>query len=460
MSSDLTAASRTPQVYDEASLRNLAEDVLARVRAAGADGADVLMVSGASLQASCRMGEVEEVERSDGQEFGLRAFVGKRQAIVSSSDFSKKALDQLITRVVAMARLAPEDEYCGLADSDLLAKNFPELDIFDPAEPDMPALIEAARRAEAAARAVEGITNSEGAGASSSHSRVVLATSAGFSGSYATSSFGMSCSVLAGEGTAMERDYEYSSVRHYADLTAPEEIGLVAAQRTLSRLHPRKVKTQQVPVIYAPRVSNSLLGHLAGAISGAAVARGTSFLKDRLGKAVFGADITIVDDPHRQRGLRSKPYDGEGVANGRRLMIDAGILSGWLLDTASARQLGLRSTGNAARGSGSAPSPATSNFYMRPGKTPALDLIKSLSSGLFITELIGMGVNPVTGDYSRGASGLWIENGQFAYPVSEITVAGNLLDMFMHLTPGDDLQIRYGMDAPTILIEGMTIAGE
>lgn len=448
------------QKYDEASLRNLAEDVIARVRKAGADGADVLMVAGASLSASCRMDEVEEVERSDGQEFGLRAFIGKRQAIVSSSDFSKNALDQLITRVVAMARLAPEDEYCGLADRDLLAKNFPDLDIFDPVELDMTTLIEAAKRAEGTARAVEGITNSEGSGASSSHSRVVLATSEGFSGSYATSSFGLSCSVLAGEGTAMERDYEYSSARHYGDLTSPEEIGTVAAQRTLSRLNPRKVKTQQVPVIYAPRVSNSLLGHLAGAISGAAVARGTSFLKDRLGKAVFSKGINIFDDPHRQRGLRSKPYDGEGVANRRRAIIEDGVLSGWLLDTASARQLGLRSTGNAARGSGSAPSPSTSNFYMEAGKTPTVDIIASLKNGLFITELIGMGVNPVTGDYSRGATGFWIENGQFAYPVSEITVAGNLLDMFLHVTPGDLLEFRYGMDAPTLMVEGMTIAGE
>ena len=448
------------QKYDEASLRNLAEDVIARVRKAGADAADVLMVAGASLSASCRMGEVEEVERSDGQEFGLRAFIGKRQAIVSSSDFSKNALDQLITRVVAMAKLAPEDAYCGLADSDLLAKNFPDLDIFDPTELDMTTLIEAAKRAEGTARAVEGVTNSEGSGASSSHSRVVLATSEGFSGSYATSSFGLSCSVLAGEGTAMERDYEYSSARHYGDLTSPEEIGTVAAQRTLSRLNPRKVKTRQVPVIYAPRVSNSLLGHLAGAISGAAVARGTSFLKDRLGKAVFSKGINIFDDPHRQRGLRSRPYDGEGVANGRRAIIEDGVLSGWLLDTASARQLGLRSTGNAARGSGSAPSPATSNFYMEAGKTPTVDIISSLKNGLFITELIGMGVNPVTGDYSRGATGFWIENGQFAYPVSEITVAGNLLEMFLHVTPGDLLEFRYGMDAPTLMVEGMTIAGE
>ncbi len=456
----MSSQSATAQKYDEAALRNLADDVIARVRKAGADAADVLMVAGASLSASCRLGEVEEVERSDGQDFGLRAFIGKRQAIVSSSDFSWAALDQLITRVVAMAKLAPEDAYCGLADRDLLAKTFPDLDICDATELEMPAMIDAAKRAESAARGVLGITNSEGAGASCSHSRVVLATSEGFSGSYATSSFGLSCSVLAGEGTGMQRDYEYSSVRHYSDLTAPEEIGLVAAQRTLSRLNPRKVKTQQVPVIYAPRVSNSLLGHVAGAISGAAVARGTSFLKDRLGKAVFASGVNIIDDPHRRRGLRSKPFDGEGGANRRMAMIEDGVLTSWLLDTASAKQLGLRSTGHAARGSGSAPTPSTSNFYMQAGKTPAVGMISSLSKGLFITELIGMGVNPVTGDYSRGATGFWIENGQFTYPVSEITIAGNLLEMFLHLTPADDLEFRYGMDAPTIMIEGMTVAGE
>ena len=446
--------------YDEAALRNLADDVIARVRRAGADAADVLMVSGASLSASCRMGEVEEVERSDGQEFGLRAFIGKRQAIVSSSNFSKNSLDQLIDRVVAMVKLAPEDPYCGLAERELLAKTFPDLDICDATELEMPQLIDVAKRAEGAARAIPGITNSEGAGASCSHSRVVLATSGGFSGSYASSSFGASCSVLAGEGTAMQRDYEYSSMRHHGDLASPEEIGIVAAQRALGRLNPRKIKTQQVPVIYAPRVSNSLLGHVAGAISGASVARGTSFLKDRLGKQIFGKGVTIIDDPHRRRGLRSKPFDGEGVANGRRAMIEDGVLTGWLLDSASARQLGLRSTGNAARGSGSAPSPATSNFYMAAGGASAVEMISTLKQGLFITELIGMGVNPVTGDYSRGASGFWIENGQFTWPVSEITVAGNLLDMFLHLTPAGDLEFRYGMDAPTILIEGMTIAGE
>lgn len=456
----MAADTANVQSYDEAALRNLAADMITQVRAAGADAADVIVVSGASLSASCRLGEVEEVDRSDGQELGLRAFVGKRQAIVSSSDFSKRAIDQLVSRVVAMAKLAPEDKYCGLADRDMLARKFPDLDILDPTELTMPELIQAAKRAENAARDIAGITNSEGASASCGHSRVVLATSEGFSGSHASSSFGYSCSVLAGEGGAMERDYEYCSVRHYEDLISPEEIGQVAAHRTLARLNPRKVKTQQAPVVFAPRCSNSMLGHLAGAISGAAVARGTSFLKDRLGKAIFSKGVHVIDDPHRPRGLRSKPFDGEGVANARMKLVDDGVLASWFMDSASARQLGLRSTGHAARGCSSAPSPSPTNLYMLAGSTPVADMISGIRSGLFITELIGMGVNPVTGDYSRGATGFWIEGGQFAYPVSEITVAGNLLDMFLHMTPADDLEFRYGTDAPTLLIEGMTIAGE
>ncbi|MFZ5912687.1 MAG: TldD/PmbA family protein [Pseudomonadota bacterium] len=456
----MPAVSASARKYDEAELRNLADDVIARVRKAGADAADLLVVSGSSLSASCRMGEIEDIERSEGQDLGLRAFIGKRQAIVSSSDLNGATLDQLIERVVVMARLAPEDAYCGLAPDEVLAREYPELNIHDATEPDMPALIDAARQTEKTARAVEGVTNSEGASAGCSHSRIVLAASNGFSGSYASSSFSLSCSVLAGEGTAMQRDYEYSSARHYADLSSPEEIGQVAAQRAVSRLNPRKIKTQQAPVIYAPRVSNGLLGHLAGAISGAAVARGASFLKDRMGKAVFASGVTVIDDPHRKRGLRSKPFDGEGAATRPSLIIEDGVLKTWFLDSASARQLGLQSTGHASRGPGSTPSPAPTNLYMRAGVISAVDMIASVKRGLFITELIGMGVNPLTGDYSRGAAGFWIENGAFAYPVSEITVAGNLLDMFMHMTPADDLSFRYGMDAPSLMIEGMTIAGE
>lgn len=446
--------------YGEAALRNLAADVIARVRKAGADAADVLLVSGASLSASVRLGETEDVERSEAQDLGLRAFAGKRQAMVSSSDFSEKTINELITRVVAMARLAPEDPYCGLAEAELLARRLPELDICDASEPDMPSLIAAAKQAEAAARAVPGITNSEGAGASCSHSRMILATSEGFSGSYAASSFSLSCSVLAGSGTLMQRDYEYSSARHLGDLTSPAEIGQVAAHRAVSRLNPRKLKTMQVPVVFAPRVSNGLLGHLAGAVSGVAVARGTSFLKRHLAKQVFARGITIADDPHRRRGLRSKPFDGEGVANKPMVLIEDGVLTSWLLDTASARQLGLRSTGHAARGAGSNPSPSSTNLYMAPGKLPASELIADIAQGVYVTELIGMGVNPVTGDYSRGASGFWIENGHLSYPVSEITIAGNLLDMYAALVPASDLEFRYGTDAPTIRIEGMTVAGE
>jgi len=289
---------------------------------------------------------------------------------------------------------------------------------------------------------------------------MVLVTSDGFAGSYGASSFSLSCSVLAGSGTAMQRDYEYSSARHYADLAAPAVIGQQAAGRAVARLNPRKVKTAQLPVVFAPRVSNSLLGHLAGAISGVAVARGTSFLKHRLGQQLFIKGVTIHDDPHRLRGLRSKPFDGEGVANKPMRVVEDGVLTTWLLDSATARQLGLASTGHAARGPGSNPSPSATNFYMAAGKVSVASLISDIVHGVLVTELIGMGVNPVTGDYSRGASGFWIENGRVTYPVSEITIAGNLLEMFAALTPADDLEFRYGVDAPSIRIEGMTVAGE
>lgn len=445
---------------DISDMRQLAGDLIGKLRSAGADAADLLLVSGSSVSVSCRLGEVEDVERSEGQDLGLRAFIGNQQAVVSTSDLSASTLDEMVSRVVAMARSAPADPYCGLANTALLAKDIPDLDIFDPTVPDMPELIERARQCEGAARAIDGITNSEGASAGLGSSQVVLATSEGFNQGYRSSSHSISCSVLAGEGMAMERDYEFSSSRHYADLTDADEIGKIAALRTLSRLNPRKVKSAQVPVIYAPRVANSLLGHLSGAINGAAVARGTSFLKDCLGQEILSPQISIIDDPHRLRGLRSKPFDGEGVRNGQRAMVENGVLQGWFLDSASARQLGLESSGHAARGTGGAPGAAPTNLYMTPGEATPDELLADIGEGLLITELIGMGVNGVTGDYSRGASGFWIENGKPAYPVSEVTVAGNLREMFKNITAANDLQFHYGMNAPTLRIERMMVAGE
>ena len=426
---------------------------------AGADAADALFVENISASVSYRLGKLEDVERSESADLGLRVFVGNKVAFVSSCDFSSDALAGLPGRALAMARLAPEDKYAGLAPKDRLAKNIPVLDLEDKAEPAPETLVDRARDCEAAALAVPGVTNSEGGGASFSRAAVALATSEGFYGRYAGTSHGIGVAVLAGEGTGMERDYDQASARHAGDLKSAAEIGASAGERAVKRLNPRKVKSQSVPVIFDIRESAGLLGHFAGAISGAAIARGVSFLKDRMGQPVFGPDITVMDDPHRLRGQRSKPFDGEGVANQRRALIDKGRLTTWLLDCASARQLGLETTGHAARGTGGPPHPSASNLYMEPGALSPEELIADIKQGFYVTELMGMGVNGVTGDYSRGAAGFWIENGQIAFAVSEVTIAGNLKDMFLNLTPASDLVFRYGTNAPTIRIEGMTIAG-
>ena len=439
--------------------RETLEDLIRAAKRAGADAADALIVGSVASSVSYRMGQLEDVERAESSDLGLRVFVGQRVAFVSSTDLTKSALAELPERAVAMARLAPEDKFAGLAPKELLARDFPNLDIEDPSEPSADLLIARAKDAEAAAMAVPGVTNSEGGGASFGRSAVTLATSEGFFGSYAGTSHSVGVSVLSGEGTGMERDYESASARHSSDLDSSESIGKSAGERAVKRLNPRRVKSQSVPVVFDPRVSAGLLGHFAGAISGAAIARGVSFLKEFMGKQVFASGISIIDDPHRIRGQRSKPFDGEGVRNQRRAIIENGVLTTWLLDTASAKQLGLTTTGHAARGTGGPPSPSTTNFYMEAGKVSPDELMGDIREGLYLTELMGMGVNGVTGDYSRGAAGFWIENGKIAYPVSEITIASNLKDMFRNLTAANDLVFRYGTNAPTLRVEGMTIAG-
>lgn len=439
---------------------DIASMLVERAKRAGADAAEALVVEGTSLGVSWRLGKLEDVERSEGRDLGLRVFIGKRQASVSSTDLTEAALGPMIERAVAMARVAPEDPYCGLAEPHLLARDWPELDIDDrSAPPSAEDLAAVAAEAEEAALAVKGVTNSSGAGASYGRSGVTLVTSSGFAGAYAGTSSSFSCSVLAGEGTGMERDYDFSNARHAADLDKASDVGRRAGEKAVRRLNPRKVNSQSVPVVYDPRVSGGLIGHFAGAISGAAIARGTSFLKKAMGTDVFSKGISIVDDPHMKRGMRSKPFDGEGVKNRRTMLIEEGRLTTWLLDTATARQLGLETTGHAARGTGGPPSPSTTNLYMEAGCLNVRELIADIKQGLYVTEMIGMGVNGVTGDYSRGASGFWIENGEIAFPVSEITVAGNLKDMFLNMTPADDLEFRYGTNAPTVRVEGMTIAG-
>jgi PmbA protein len=426
---------------------------------AGADAADAVEFKNISVGVSYRLGKLEDVGRAESSDLGLRVFVGRQVAFVSSTDFSDAALAVLPQRAVAMARLAPEDKYAGLAPKEKLARSFPDVEIDDPEEPSTVLLVERARAAEASALEVPGVTNSEGGSADYGRTMVTLATSEGFLGGYTGTSRSVAASVIAGEGTEMERDYDYAHSRFAADLESAEAIGRRAGERAVKRLNPRKVKTQSVPVFFDPRVAPSLLGHFASAISGAAIARGVSFLKDRLGEEVFAEGVSVMDDPHRKRGPRSKPFDGEGVANRPTVLIDNGRLTTWLLDSASARQLGLQTTGHASRGTGGPPSPSTTNLYMAAGALPPEELMADVRQGMYVTELIGMGVNNVTGDYSRGAAGFWIENGTIAYPVSEITIAGNLKEMYRHLTPASDLVFRYGTDSPTLRIEGMTIAG-
>src|SRR5260221_6033401 len=445
-----------PQPIDA---RALLDALVAKARRAGADAADAVLFEGVSLSHAQRLGNTEKLERSESYDLGLRVLIGKRQAIVSSNDRGAERFDELVARAIAMAKAVPEDPYCGLASPDEIARSWPDLDMVDPAEPTPETLVTRATAAEEAARAVPGVTNSEGAEASWGRSRVMLVASNGFVGGYAGTGHSVSVSVLASEGTAMERDDDFSSAVHAGDLRDPQAVGRTAGERAVRRLGARKVPTCQVPVVYDPRVASSLVRHLAGAINGPAIARRTSFLQDRLGKRIFPASITVIDDPHRRRGLRSKPFDGEGIANARRAIIEDGVLTTWLLDLASARQLGLRSTRPAARGTSSPPSPAPTNVYLEPGSVTPGELMSDIKSGFYVTELMGQGVNGVTGDYSRGASGFWIENGVIAYPVSEVTVAGNLIEMFQQLSAANDLTFKTGVDAPTVRVDGLTLAG-
>lgn len=438
---------------------NLLADLLKWAKAAGADSADALYVNGESISVAQRMGKREKLESSEGRDLGLRVFVGKRQAFVSSTDFAPAALRTLAGRAVDMARAVPEDPVCGIAPEELLARSWPDLDLADKSRPSARALLAMAAEAEDAARAVKGVTNSEGAEASWGRTSVMLAASNGFSGGYRRSGYSLSCAVLGGEGTGMERDYEWSSAVHLEDLMAARTVGRNAGKFVVRRLNPRKAKSARVPVVYDRRVSGGLIGHLAGAINGRAVARGTSFLKDKMGEKIFADGIRILDNPHRKRGLGSRPFDAEGLPTTRYAVIDDGRLTTWLLDLAAARQLQLKPTGHAARGTSGPPSPTTSNFYLEKGKLSFDDLLGDIKSGLYITDLIGFGVNGVTGDYSRGASGFWIENGKLAWPVSGITVAGNLKDMFLNMAPANDLQFKSSTNAPTVRIEGLTVAG-
>ena len=437
-----------------------AQDLVTAARRAGADAADAIYACNASTTVAVRLGALEDVERSEGEEIGLRVFVGQRSASIAASDMNPATLSTLVDRCIAMAREAPEDPYAGLAPEDrLLRGGLPELDIADASDPEPALLRSRAFEAEEAARAVSGVTNSEGGGASNGRSQVALATSHGFAGAYAGTSHSTWASVLAGTGADMQRDHASHSARYLEDLDGSVAIGTRAGERAVARLNPAKLESGVLPILFDPRIGSGLLGHLIGGMVGPAIARRSSFLLESLGEALFDSAITVIDDPLRPRGLRSRPFDGEGLPVARRALIDKGVLTGWLMDSASARQLGLEPTGHASRGGSGAPGAGVTNVHMEAGNVSPAELMADIKRGIYVTELIGMGVNGVTGDYSRGAAGFLIEDGEITRPVSEITIASNLKDMFRALVPANDLVFRYGMNVPTIRIDGMTVAG-
>jgi PmbA protein len=439
---------------------NRAAGLVERAVRAGADAADVLYHGDASTGVQVRLGALEDVSRSEGEQIGLRVFVGRRSASVSSSDLSDEALAALVERAGAMAREAPEDPYAGLAPEErLLRGEAPDVDCDDGADPPPAALKERALAIEDAARAVAGVTNSEGAGASAERTTVALATSHGFCRGYRTSGHSGWASVIAGTGADMQRDYAQHAVRHLVDLEAPEAIGRRAGDRAVARLDPGRLGSGAMPVLFDPRIGGSLLGHFLGAILGSAVARRTSFLLDKEGELIFADSVTVRDDPLRRRGRRSKPFDGEGLPTAPRDLVAGGRLTGWLMDSASARQLGRAPTGHAVRGVSGPPGAGATNVHMAAGSVSREALLGDVARGVYVTELIGQGVNSVTGDYSRGASGFMIERGEIGRPVAEITIAGNLLDMYRSLTPADDLEFRRTVNVPTLRIDGMTVAG-
>src|SRR5688572_4973387 len=446
-------------MLEPAAARDKAASLVELARRKGADAADAAYVGECSQGVGVRLGQLEDVHRSEGEEVGLRVFVGRRNATVASSDLSTDALQILVDRALAMAAEAPEDQYAGLAPDELLFRGQPaDLDLDDSGDPDPAKLKQRALVAEDAARAVNGVTNSGGAGASASASTFAIATSNGFAGATRATGYSNSASVVAGEGSSMQRDYSWHSARHFTDVEAPEEIGKRAGERAVARLNPVSIKAGAMPVLFDPRVASTLLGHFVAAISGSAIARQSSFLLDALETQVFDKGVTIHDDPFRKRGLRSRAFDGEGLPVKAMELVSDGKLTSWLADSASARQLGIQPTGHAVRGVSGSPGAGPANLYFAAGSRSREEMIAGIKQGVLITELIGQGVNGVTGDYSRGAAGFLITNGEIGPAVAEITVASNLKQMFATLEPASDLRFRRGIDSPTLLVPEMTVA--
>jgi PmbA protein len=439
--------------------RDSAQSLVEQARRAGADAADAVYIGSESQSVQVRLGELEHVDRSEGEEIGLRVFVGSQSASIATSDFSRDSFSALVERAVAMAREAPEDPYAGLAPSELVAKGpFPDTDAEDRSEVDPQSLRASALAAEKAALAVPGITNSSGGSAGTSASTMSLATSTGFSGGFRATGFSNSVSVIAGEGASMQRDSAWHGARHLEDVDSPEVTGKLAGERAAARLNPSKPSPGRYPILFDPRVAGSLLGHFIGAIAGSSVARKSSFLQDKLGQQVFASGVRVIDDPLRPRGLRSRQFDGEGLPVALMPLVEDGVLKTWIADSASARQLGIRPTGHAVRGTGGPPGAGPSNLYIAAGSRSRDELLAAFPEAVLVTELIGQGVNGVTGDYSRGAAGFMVRNGEIGEPVAEITIASNLLDMFASLEPASDLEFRRGVDSPTLLVPEMTVA--
>jgi PmbA protein len=446
-------------VMNTLNYKDFLNSIIRKAKAKGVDYADVVLIHSEAESIDIRLGKIENVTRDESKGFGLRIIKDNKQATLSSNDFSSQSVDELLSRAMAMAEVISPDPYIGFASEKQFAKTMKDLDLYESSRPSTAALLDMAKATEDAALSVKGVTNSNGAGANYSDTSVYLAATNGFYNEYNSSSKSISTSVIAGDGVSMQRDYAYSVARHLEDLKSAREVGLDAGRRAVKKLSPKKIKSAEMPIIFEPRVARGLLGNLASAINGVSVALGTSFLKDQMGKQIFGEGINIIDNPLVNRGLNSKPFDGETIPTRKKTVIEDGVLKSWLLDIKSANQLGLVTTGNASRGLGSAPSPSPTNFYLEAGKESPEVLIKSIKNGIFVTEMLGQGGNIINGEFSQGIAGFMIENGELAYPISEITIASNMIEMFKLLTPANDLKFEFGINSPTLMVERMTVAG-
>ena len=446
-------------MINKSQINEKADFLIKKSKKTGADNVDVLYVENINIDVGCRLKKIEKLERSESNDLGLRFIKNKKQVIVSSNDLSKKSLEELVYKASKMIDAVPKDPYCSIADKKNIIKKIPNLKIYENKEPTIKSLKEKAMEAEKAGLNVKGITNSEGAEIGWNKSKVHLFNSNGLNVNYQSSGYSIYAVLIAGHGTSMEREYEYSSSVFEKDLTKASLVGKKAGQLAVKKLNPRKISTSKIPVIFSPRVSNSFLRHFSAAINGNSITRGTSFLKKKLNKQIFSNEINITDDPLKKKGLQSKPFDGEGLKTKNIQLVKNGILKSWFLDLSTAMQLKLKSTAHASRGISSPPTPSPTNLYFEPGNVSPKNLIGNIKKGIYVTELMGSSVNLINGDYSRGGSGFMIDKGKITYPINEITIADNLNEMFKKMILANDLEFKQGLNSPTMLIEGMTVAG-